>query len=183
MTEFARMQPQRPLDAAADAGRHHAFKSPNACNLCHADQDAAWADQCVREWRTRDYQAPVLQRAGLIDAARKRDWQKLPEMLAYLTSPDRDEVFAASLIRLTMVAPDERLLPAWLQAIRDPSPLVRAAAAEALSFRPDRESFQALVTAAGDSYRLVRVRAAASLAHYPGAWLQGRGSAESEAGH
>ena len=50
---------------------------------------------------------------------------------------------------------------------------MRAAAAEALSFRPDRESFQALVAASGDSYRLVRVRAAASLAHYPAAWLQG----------
>ena len=72
-----------------------------------------------------------------------------------------------------MAAPDERLLPTWLQAIQDPSPLVRAAAAEALSVRPGPESFQALVTAAGDSYRLVRVRAAASLAHYPAAWFQG----------
>ena len=53
--------------------------------------------------------------------------------------------------------------------------LVRAAAAEALSVRPGKESFQALVTASGDSYRLVRVRvrAAASLAHYPAAWFQG----------
>ena len=50
---------------------------------------------------------------------------------------------------------------------------MRAAAAEALSVRPSQESFQALVAAAGDSYRLVRVRAAASLAHYPAAWLQG----------
>ena len=45
-----------------------------------------------------------------------------------------------------------------LKAIQDPSPLVRAAAAEALSVRPRKESFQALVAAAGDSYRLVRVR-------------------------
>ena len=22
-----------------------AFRSPNACNLCHKDKDAAWADQ------------------------------------------------------------------------------------------------------------------------------------------
>jgi hypothetical protein len=27
-----------------------AFHSPNACNLCHADHDAAWADQWVRKW-------------------------------------------------------------------------------------------------------------------------------------
>ena len=116
---------------------------------------------------------PLLQRAGLIDAARKRDWQKLPEMLTYITSEKRDEVFAASLLRLTMAAPDERVRPALLKAIQDPSPLVRAAAAEALSVRPSQESFQALVTAVGDSYRLVRVRAAASLARYPAAWFQG----------
>ncbi len=127
----------------------------------------------MRQWRTRDYQAPVLRRAGLIDAARKRDWGELPEMLAYVTSPERDEVFTASLLRLTMAAPDEGVRAALLKAIRDPSPLVRGAAAEALSVRPGQESFQALVIAAGDSYRLVRVRAAASLARYPAAWLQG----------
>jgi tetratricopeptide (TPR) repeat protein len=172
-TAFARMNrsdhSMRPPTPAATMQ----FGSPNACNSCHKDKDAAWADQKVRQWRTRDYQAPVLRRAGLIEAARKRDWQKLPEMLTYMTSPERDEVFAASLLRLTMAAPDDRVRPALLKAIRDPSPLVRAAAAEALSVRASRESFQSLVIAAGDSYRLVRVRAAASLAHYPEVWLQG----------
>lgn len=79
----------------------------------------------------------------------------------------------ASLIHLTMAASDEGLRRALLQAIQDPSPLVRVAGAEALAVRPGKESFQALVTAAGDSYRLVRVRAVASLAHYPAAWFQG----------
>ena len=89
-----------------------------------------------------------------------------------MTSPGRDEVFAASLLRLTMAAPDEGH-PPLLKAIQDPSPLVRAAAAESLALRPSQESFQALVAAAGDSYRLVRIRAASSLAQYPAAWLQG----------
>jgi tetratricopeptide (TPR) repeat protein len=173
LTSFARMNrsdhSMRPPAPAATLR----FGSPNACNLCHKDKDAAWADQKVRQWRVRDYQAPVLHRAGLIEAARQRNWQKLPEILAYITSPERDEVFAASLLRLTMAAPDERVRPTWLQALQDPSPLVRAAAAEALSVRGSQESFQALVSAAGDSYRLVRVRAAASLAPYPAAWLQG----------
>ncbi len=173
MTAFARMNRSDHSMLPPAPAASIKFGSPNACNSCHKDKDAAWADQNVRQWRTRDYQAPILLRAGLIDAARQRDWQKLPEMLAYMTSPERDEVFAASLIRLTMAAPDERIPPALLQAIQDPSPLMRAAAAEALAVRPGKESFQALVTAAGDSYRLVRVRAAASLAPYPAASLQG----------
>jgi tetratricopeptide (TPR) repeat protein len=173
MTAFARMNRSDHSMLPPAPAATIQFGSPNACNSCHKDKDAAWADQNVRQWRTRDYQAPVLQRAGLVDAARRRDWQKLPEMLAYMMNPERDDVFAASLIRLTMMAPDERILPTLLKAIQDPSPLMRAAAAEALSVRPSRESFQTLVTAAGDGYRLVRVRAAASLAHYPEMWVQG----------
>jgi tetratricopeptide (TPR) repeat protein/nitrate/TMAO reductase-like tetraheme cytochrome c subunit len=173
MTAFARMNRTDHSMLPPAPAATIAFESPNACNACHKDKDAAWADKEVRKWRDRDYQAPVLSRAGLIAAARKRNWQKLPEMLAYITGKDRDEVFAASLIRLTMAAPDKGVHPALLKAIQDPSPLVRGAAAEALSIRPGQDSLQALVTATGDSYRLVRVRAAASLARYPAASFQG----------
>jgi tetratricopeptide (TPR) repeat protein len=144
-----------------------AYKSPNACNLCHTDKDAAWADKYVRQWRTRDYQAPVLKRAAFIDSARKRDWKQLPAMLDYVAGKDRDEVFATSLIRMVPTSADMRIAPVLLRAINDPSPLVRAAAADALQHVPTREAVQALVTATGDDYRLVRVRAAASLAGYP----------------
>ncbi len=114
----------------------------------------------------RDYQAPVLKRAALIDGARKRDWKQLPAMLDYITSNDRDEVFATSLIRMVPSSGDARIPPILLKSIKDPSPLVRGAAADALQHVPTKEAVQALVTATGDDYRLVRVRAAASLAGY-----------------
>ncbi|RPJ12600.1 MAG: tetratricopeptide repeat protein, partial [Deltaproteobacteria bacterium] len=141
---------------------------------CHADKDAQWADKLVREWRPRDYQAPLLKRAALIDSARKRDGSKLPEMLTYIQSRDRDEVFAASLIRLLMATEDPRITPVLLAAMKDSSPLVRAAGAEALGLRKTQETLQALVEAAGDDYRLVRVRAAASLGDYPGILSAGK---------
>ncbi len=163
-TVFARMErhdhSMRPPTPATTI----AFNSPNACNLCHTDQDAAWSDQWVRKWRRRDYQKPVLHRAGLIDAARKRDWRRLREMLAYLASDDRDEVYTASLIRLLEACEDEAKWPAMLKALKDFSPLVRASAARALSEHLTPESVRALLTAAGDNYRLVRVRSAAALA-------------------
>jgi tetratricopeptide (TPR) repeat protein len=166
MTGFARMNrsdhSMRPPAPAATL----AYKSPNACNLCHTDRDAAWADRYVREWRTRDYQAPVLKRAALVDAARKRDWSKLPDMLSYVAGKGRDEVVATSLIRMLPASGDLRIEPALIEAIRDPSPLVRSAAAVALQDVQTKESVQALVEATGDEYRLVRVRAAASLAAY-----------------
>ena len=165
-TEFARMRRSDHSMLPPTPAATTAYKSPNACNLCHSDKDAAWADKYVREWRTRDYQAPLLKRASLIDAARKRDWSKLPEMLDYVTSKDRDEVFATSLLRLVPASGDPRVVPALFKAMKDASPLMRAAAAQALQNVPTKESVQALVEATGDEYRLVRVRAAASLAGY-----------------
>ena len=166
-TEFARMKRSDHSMLPPAPSATLAFKSPNACNLCHSERDAQWADALVRRWRTRDYQAPLLHRAGLIDAARRRDWSRLPEMLAYIASNDRDEVFAASLIRLLPAASDPRIRPVLLSALQDPAPLVRAAAAEAVSLRSWPQGLQALAAAAGDKTRLVRIRAAAGLAAAP----------------
>jgi tetratricopeptide (TPR) repeat protein len=167
MTSFARMNRSDHSMLPPTPSATIAYKSPNACNLCHADKDAAWADKYVRQWRARDYQAPVLKRAALIDGARKRDWKQLPAMLDYIGSKDRDEVFATSLLRLIPSSGDPRIIPALLGAMKDPSPLVRSAAADALQNVPTQEAIQALVKATTDNYRLVRVRAASSLAKYP----------------
>jgi len=166
MTSFARMNRTDHSMLPPTPSASIDYKSPNACNLCHADKDAAWAVRYVREWRTRDYQAPVLKRAALIDGARKRDWTQLPAMLDYITSKDRDEVFATSLIRLVQSSGDPRVAPVLLEAIKNTSPLVRSAAAVALQSVQTKEAVQALVEATGDDYRLVRVRAAAALAGY-----------------
>ena len=166
MTSFARMNRSDHSMLPPTPTATIAHKSPNACNLCHTDKDAAWADKTVREWRPRDYQAPVLKRASLIEAGRKRDWSKLPEMLDYVTSKERDEVFATSLIRMMPASGDPRIAPVLCKVIKDPSPLVRAAAADALQHVETRETFQALMQATRDDYRLVRVRAVASLIGY-----------------
>ncbi len=166
-TEFARMRrsdhSMRPPMPAATL----AHKSPNACNLCHTDQDAAWSDKYVRAWRGRDYQAPTLNVAALVDAARKRDWTRLPEMLAYITAAERDEIFATALVRLLRSCEDERKWPALLAALKHTSPLVRASAAEGLDGYLTPAAAAALLAATNDEFRLVRVRAAATLAALP----------------
>jgi tetratricopeptide (TPR) repeat protein len=165
MTEFARMKRSDHSLLPPTPAVTLAYKSPNACNVCHTDKDAKWADENVRKWRKRDYQAPVLYRTGLIDAARKRDWSRLTEMLQYLEKKQKgDEVVATSLIRLLRYCDDPRKNPVMLKMMQDRSPLVRSAAADALSFYPTRGNLQVLVKATGDEYRLVRIRAAAGLA-------------------
>ena len=154
-----------------------AFKSPNACDSCHQDAAknaavvAAWSDRWVRKWRKRDYQAATLHWAGLIDAARKGQWDRLPEICGQLTRKDRQEVVAASLARLLRSCEDPRRLPALLEAAKDRSPLVRAAAVEALGLARGNGVAAALAAACADDYRLVRVRAAAALVGYSPAAL------------
>jgi Tfp pilus assembly protein PilF len=94
-------------------------------------------------------------------------------MLDYIANKDRDEVFAASLIRLLRGNQDQRIQQVLLRAIGDPSPLIRASAAESIAVEPTTETLQALVEATSDGYRLVRIRAAAALAGYPNIRLQG----------
>ncbi|MCX8036802.1 MAG: tetratricopeptide repeat protein [Candidatus Sumerlaeia bacterium] len=166
MTEFALMRRSDHSMLPPAPAATLRFKSPNACNLpaCHADKDAAWSDHYVRQWHTKDYQAPVLHRATLVEAARKRDWSRLPDILNYWKSPDREEIVTVSLIRLTHTCDDDTKWPALLALLDDPSPLVRASAVTALEPRPAPEVRRALLRATGDNYRIVRVFAAAALA-------------------
>src|SRR5581483_4972524 len=124
----------------------------------------AWADKQVRRWHKRDYQSPVIESARLIEAARKRDWSRLAAMLDYLGRKDRDEIFAASLTRLLANCDDMRRIGVLTELLHDGSPLVRAAAVDALTPHITAQTLPALKALASDSYRLVRVRAGAALA-------------------
>jgi len=167
MTEFARMRrsdhSMRPPIPAASL----AFKSPNACNLCHTNKDASWADRSVREWSKRDYQKPELERASLVAAARRSDWARLPDMLAYLSSPNHDEIFTVSLVRLLATCGADSKWLVLRKLLKDPSPLVRGSVAEALGERLEPPNVEALLSATSDDYRLVRVRAANALGPMP----------------
>ncbi|MHC4096437.1 MAG: tetratricopeptide repeat protein [Planctomycetota bacterium] len=168
MTKFAHMNrsdhSMRPPIPAATL----AFKSPNACNICHDDKDATWANEHVRQWHGLDYQKEFLEPAYLIDEARKQDWRRLDEMLEYISRKDRDEIFAVSLIRLLRSCDLQKKWPSVIKALtEDPSPLVRTGAAEALDNHITGDSLRALLGAIQDDYRLVRVRAAASLSSVP----------------
>jgi Tfp pilus assembly protein PilF len=166
-TEFARMtrtdHSMRPPTPATTL----AFNSPNACNLCHTNRDAAWANTLVRQWHTNDYQVPVMRRAGWINDARSNQWTQLPEMLVYLSSPNHGQILATSLIRLLANCPSNTVDPVLIRALKDPSPLVRSSAATTMGTRLNSDFFTPLLAATTDDSRLVRVRAASALAAVP----------------
>jgi tetratricopeptide (TPR) repeat protein len=167
MTEFARMLRSDHSMLPPTPAVTLAYGSPNACNMCHVDEDAVWADKWVREWHKRDYQKPVLHRTGLMQAARDRDWEKLPEMLDYLHGAERDEVITTSLLRLLNACEDTRKWPVIRKTMQDASPLVRAAAVTSMANYLTPENADLLITATRDDFRLVRIRAADALAAQP----------------
>ncbi len=149
------------------------YTSPNACITCHGDRGNDWADAWVRTRYRPDYQDPYLRRAELLARARRKDWSRLEETLAYLRFPDRDEVFSASLVRLLGECADASKVKVLLTALHDGSPLVRSSAATALGAVVTPEVTGELVKAAADPVRIVRIRAASALLHHPRGELPG----------
>jgi tetratricopeptide (TPR) repeat protein len=161
-TEFARMirsdHSMRPPAPAAT----RELGSPNACTVCHADRDAAWAEREARAWGGGSWPERILREGRLVAAARKGDWSRLAQILRYLGEDGRDEVVTASLVRLLAGSTDASKWPVLRALAADPSPLVRGAAVAALAEDPGGRDL--VLAAVRDETRLVRVRAAAALA-------------------
>jgi tetratricopeptide (TPR) repeat protein len=160
-TEFARMvrtdHSMRPPSPAAT----RAFGSPNACGLCHGKKGVAWAEKAVQGRGRGLWSDRIVREGRLVAAARKGDWSRLPDILAYLAAPGRDEVVTTSLVRLLASCPNPSKAPALRAAAADPSPLVRSAAVTVLGRDPGARDV--VLAATRDEVRLVRVRAAAAL--------------------
>ncbi|SHK00782.1 Tetratricopeptide repeat-containing protein [Tangfeifania diversioriginum] len=141
------------------------FGSPNACNQCHHDKSPEWANEIVKARPNGDYQEETLYWAQLIKEAREENWDRMDEMLEIIRKNKYNEVVVTSFIRLLVNSSDEKKWESIIEALNEnESPLVRAAASSALTGNFSEEAVNALITAASDEIRLVRVSAAASLA-------------------
>lgn len=175
MTAFSRMErsdhTMRPPVPEATL----AFKSPNACDICHKDNKTAYHAQKVREWFPEGtWQDRILHEGALVDEARKGQWARLPDMLSYIQQNDSDPVVIASLIRLMDATDDVRKWDPIRTCQDHAAPFVRARVMDALQADlQDPRNVEALATGLTDEYRLVRTRAVAGLARYPETRLSG----------
>jgi len=166
MTEFARMRRSDHSMLPPTPATTLEFGSPNACNICHKDKNAKWANKKVRTWRKRDYQAPALQRARLIDAARKGNWVYFDEMITLVESGSLDQVNTASFLRLLRNSNDPRRWKLAASMLTDSSPLVRTAAVSALEGTQEKAFLELTISACNDKSRAVRIQAASILSQY-----------------
>lgn len=146
------------------------FGVPNACNACHADKTAEWAEKTVRAWHGAREQASKSAPARLAEAlhaARNRS-DGAAELLANVVK-DRGlsdiarATALAELARLPAPAGEEAIL----KGLKDESALVRAAAAGASRNLNPRARLAAVGPLLEDEARAVRVNAARSLLDVP----------------
>ncbi|MBL9138064.1 MAG: tetratricopeptide repeat protein [Verrucomicrobiales bacterium] len=186
---------------------------PNACNRCHADKDAAWAEAACDQWYGAKMDRPSRRRTQAMAAARAGREEAVPALLALLETPEVPYWKASAMALLEPWIAQSRVRDALLARCADAHPLVRYRAVQALA--PLAEAREPRVTEVlrarlEDESRAVRFsaawalrdalepggRAAAELVHalrlnsdqpvgqaQLGTWAMARGSVEAAAGH
>jgi tetratricopeptide (TPR) repeat protein len=144
-----------------------AFESPNACNICHENETAEWANALVQKWNGGEYQDETLHKARLLLDARTGEWKYLDELLQGLYNNAFDEVYTNSFIRLLATLDNDAKWPAILVHAGNPSPMIRASVINLFGQIPSLETKNILLQASRDQYRVVRRAVASSVAGFP----------------
>ncbi len=165
-TTFARMERSdhsfRPPAPAATIE----FGSPNACNICHTDKTARWADMTVRKERG-SYQDDILLTGRMMKEARANNWENAGIITEGIFTRKLNPLFAAAFIRLADAYNIGNMKEAIFSGASHPSPLVRAASAHAMTYPVSRQTVSRLVSLAADTVNLVRLNAGYALSMMP----------------
>jgi hypothetical protein len=138
---------------------------PNACNLCHKDQDAKWTARIMNGWYGTRSRQKLIRRATAFSSARKGDRASIDPLLAILGEKSEGAIARANATgHLSRFGDDPRVFAAMNRALTDPEPLVRAVAALRIESKSETGTLaRGLTQALGDPVRAVRVGAVLSL--------------------
>jgi predicted CXXCH cytochrome family protein len=148
------------------------FGVSNACNDCHADQDAAWAAAAVERWYGPDRKGFQTWTETL--AAVRDDTAQAGTLLPPLaTASGVPAIVRATALDNLARYPSREAVGAAQRSLADPDPLVRLAALRALRWLPVEQSWQLARGLLDDPVRGVRLEAASLLAATPQEQLAG----------
>ena len=111
------------------------FGTPNACNDCHADHDAAWAADAVASW-TDGRAAERPSWGPALDAGRRWQSGAAEELRRLTVDGETPAIVRATALELLARVGAADLAAAVERGAADPDPLVRRAAAGALASLP-----------------------------------------------
>ncbi len=137
--------------------------TPNACNQCHKDKDAAWAVAALKRWGMGG--RPGAQTFAESFALADQDGPGATDALLGVAKDGGQSAIAraSALVRLNGEE-SAAVIAAAVDLTRADDPMIRAAAAEVLGTADPAAKAQALAPLLRDATRLVRMQAARSLA-------------------
>jgi predicted CXXCH cytochrome family protein len=150
--------------------------TPNACNGCHADKGAQWAAAAIERQRPGYKPAPHYGEA--LDAGRHGKPGALRLLTSVIEDRQQPAIVRASALDLARRYPGALSGRLFVEALKDPDPLLRRAALSGFEAAPPERRAQLIGALLSDPVRGVRIEAARLLAHEPGTSL-----AELEASH
>lgn len=153
-----------------DGRRDHSFRvprpdlsvrlgTPNACNDCHTDKTAAWA-AAELDRRFADSAHRGAHFSEVFAEARQNAGPRTGDLLALARQASLPGIVRASALDLLLPAATPALAGDAAAFIRDPDPLVRAAAVTLQQQAPPAERLQRIGPALSDPVRAVRLAAA-----------------------
>jgi len=140
--------------------------TPNACNGCHADETAQWADGMVQKWYGRR-PTGFQQFATAFHAAERGAAEAGPALTDLAADPGRPPLVRATAIQLLGRFPSPNMLSTLRQGLADPDPLVRVASLQSLELMPPEQRAPLAVPLLNDPLRAVRIESARLLAPTP----------------
>lgn len=134
-----------------------ALGTPNACNGCHQDRSAEWAADKIAAWHGEDRPKSF---APAIAGGRQQRPEAEPALISVASDTSQREIVRATALSLLGAYPTVRARQAALEALEDPSGLVRSAAVRSLSGSESGQVVPRLEPLLTDTVRLVRMEAA-----------------------
>ena len=145
--------------------------TPNACNQCHVDKDAAWSHRALKNWGVR-FTDTGSHPARAFQGFAQGDARAIPTLAAIAASPQQPAIVRATAMEALGQAGGRDALQTATQILYDDDPMLRASTVRALEFLPPHQRFQLLTPLLDDEVTSVRMAVAASLAQVPLAQIQ-----------
>ncbi|HSD54814.1 MAG TPA: multiheme c-type cytochrome [Burkholderiales bacterium] len=140
--------------------------TPNACNGCHADRDATWADETVQKWYGHRPQG-AQRFATTLRAAERRGADAEGALDALAGDASQPAIARATALEALGGYASPETLAALRKSLADSDPLVRRASLTALASLPPEQRIALAAPLLEDPVRTVRTEAATALAAVP----------------
>lgn len=151
-----------------------AFGTPNACNDCHKDKPPSFAAEAIEKWHGATRKGFQTWTEAL-HRARRGEPAGRTLLLELANKPQTPAIMRATAINEAQRLPSRAVDDLTRKALSDPDPVVRMAAARALSSLPIEQRWRDAAPLLADPIRAVRIEAANALAEQP---LDGLSSTE-----